>query len=236
MRVALVASLLFVPAVTASQVIDSQVPQPVAPYVVGGACPFECCQLGDWTLGEKAALHATPSRKARVVGRLASGVKVIADTSVVILSRLGLVVLTRPYGTAGALPHYARGDSLIVLDYLGEGTTRVWWRGLLILEFVFWDKDANESAPAGVMLRKPVAAWWAHVRWSGVGRTRDGWLEASRYRVNGTDACSPDTQSGSGALSQGLAPTTDAPGAAVNSTAAARPDSPALSSLPGPTT
>jgi len=203
MRILLPFLCLLSPAALTAQVIDSQVPRPVAPFVVGGACPFECCRLGEWTIGERAVLRALPSRVARPVGEVAPGVRIRADTSLVVVSRLGLVVVKRAYREAEFGLRLSKGDSLIVLDYLGEGTTRVWWHGQLALVFMFWDEAAMGHATGAKLVRPAIREWWARVAWRDAAGTHAGWLEATRYRVDGTDACS-------GSLpGQGRAPRSD---------------------------
>ncbi|HEX2780962.1 MAG TPA: hypothetical protein VHM30_15790, partial [Gemmatimonadaceae bacterium] len=47
---------------------DTLVARPMAPYVVRGACPFECCAYGDWVIERGAELRATASTSAPIVG------------------------------------------------------------------------------------------------------------------------------------------------------------------------
>jgi hypothetical protein len=124
-----------------------------------------------------------------------AGTKLRADTSLVVVTRIGLVVLRRPYSEGEGGLRFASGDTLLVLDYLGEGTTRVWWRGQIALVETFWDRAAMGKDTGAELVREPRREWWAHVMALDPKGVREGWLEATRYRVDGADACGAGTPS-----------------------------------------
>lgn len=81
-------------------------------YVAKGACPFECCRFGAWTVEKDTDLVAAPG-SSQVVGRDSKGSKVTALTGEVHLKPDPVVVLWD-----GELP---KGSIVFARDYQGEG-------------------------------------------------------------------------------------------------------------------
>lgn len=101
--------------------------KPPDDYVSKGACPFECCRYGNWSVLEDTELVAEPGSR-RVVGKAAKGTRVVGLTGEVHLKPEPVVVLKD-----GELPK----DSIaFVLDNLGEGYARVYTRGKIVEVFV----------------------------------------------------------------------------------------------------
>lgn len=156
----------------------------VRSYVALKACPFECCRYGVWRLRTPAALRSTHTRTSAAIATLDSGTRIVADSGIVIVSPVGLAVIT---GTPRRMLDTTRlpvrtGDTLELLDYLGEGVQRVRWRDT-IFEVDFLIDSAGRS---GVKLvRAPVRSWWVHLR-----EPRSGWILMDSVRVRGADACS----------------------------------------------
>jgi hypothetical protein len=159
-------------------------PRPKAPVVVQRACPFECCRYGRWTLVEPAVVRRRPSPSAPAAFRLPAGTGVFADTGFVRIDTIGLVVLLEPHFDQANRIQYAPGDSILVLDYLGEMVTNAWFRGRRIQTPTFW-----EPADRGIarVERDVSMRWWARVR---DRRGRRGWIDMSTTDVHGADACS----------------------------------------------
>src|SRR6266498_320350 len=65
--------------------------------IVPGACPFECCQYGNWELRTVAALKSSTSASALTIAHLTVGTHVHADSGIVVMSPAGLVVATRAF-------------------------------------------------------------------------------------------------------------------------------------------
>jgi hypothetical protein len=96
-------------------------------FVDRGACPFECCGYGRWSVRQDTALRAGPG---------ADGSVGVANKGTFVESVTG-TVYTRPipvdviHDHTGAYPRTAfkSGDRLYLLTYLGEGFNRAWFEG-----------------------------------------------------------------------------------------------------------
>ena len=180
----------------------ARVPRPAAPYVTA-ACPFECCTYGQWEFPAGASLRSRPRVESPEVARIGTGARVRADSGHVRLDTLGLVLVRRDFHDPDAQLEYRAGDTLLVLDYLGEGFSHVWVRGerrQLSLLHVTTQHGPPVGADTASMaeLRPSRAEWWAHVtlptpvRKEGAAAIgpRRGWvLMSSDVEVRGADAC-----------------------------------------------
>ncbi|MFN2567749.1 MAG: hypothetical protein ABR499_22370, partial [Gemmatimonadaceae bacterium] len=165
-----------------------EAPRPRAPVIRNGACPFECCRYGRWTLREPAVARRRPSRSAPVAYRLATGAKLVADTGFVRIDTIGLIVLRENYvDRMNGIP-YVAGDTLLVLDYVGENVFNAWLRGRAIQTEVFWLNDDPERPRElpGRVVRDHSSQWWARVR---DRRGRTGWVDMAKTAVSGSDGC-----------------------------------------------
>jgi hypothetical protein len=155
---------------------------------VGGACPFECCQYGAWTLRKAATIRRSPNAGAPALFTLAQESKVFADTGFVRVDTIGVVLVTQDYRDEAYDATYQKGDTILVLNYLGEGFVKGWWRGRAIETTILWDEASSgrpSTAPA-TMVRPARTHWWARVK---DARGRRGWMDMNEARVGGADAC-----------------------------------------------
>lgn len=163
--------------------VDTSFARPVAPVVVNGACPFECCQYGDWTLLTAAPLREAPSPAARVLLRIPRRSAVRSDSGIVRVTRVGLLRVMRTVRAPDLGIDYQAGDTVRVLDYLGEGFYTVWYRGRQSPSPVgFDDPDLR-------VLARPRSEWWAHVTWRGPTTSVSGWIRMDDVEVRGADGC-----------------------------------------------
>lgn len=164
-----------------------------------GACPFECCQYGEWTAGTPIPAYAVEGEAtAAPAFLLQPGESFQALDGNVHVERVGVVEVTRPVrpftlAERPDQPELAPGDTIYVLDYLGEGYYRVWWAGTALTAEGFWARPGEARSRAGSTeidgrLRvEPRARWWVHVRTVG---GESGWIEMREgVRVAGNDAC-----------------------------------------------
>lgn len=171
---------------------DVRVDRPRAPLRVEGACPFECCTYGAWTTTAETALYAAPGdTTAAPAFTVAAGTELAVEDGHVLLTRIEAVALREAtplflgYDETRTAP---AGDSVLVLDYVGEGTYRVWHDGTI------YQADGASVLPPS---DDPVAThddpgeahrqWWARAEAHG---GRAGWLWMDRTPpVEGADAC-----------------------------------------------
>ena len=155
-----------VTAVAQSSVFDEE-------YIVHGACPFECCKYGDWTMLEGGALRSEPNPDADSVGSVDAGARVHTDSGVMVLHPPGVAVIAADTSSMGAGPRAGDTVEVISYTYTGQKVTRVKWQG-----------QELEKPPTGVhMLRDPVQRWWVYI--TDPSTLRGGWLQVKGVRAEG---------------------------------------------------
>jgi hypothetical protein len=158
-------------------------------YATGG-CPFECCRYGDWTLETDVALLAFPRAdsisRRDTVGVLRAGLKVRADSGIVLMTPPGIAVVTDGSALQFDTPErltIPTGDTLYLLNHLGEGHRNIRWRDTIFSMDTPWDSTGARGAR---LVRPPRSSWWVHF----TDGSRKGWVEMTRrVRVKGSDAC-----------------------------------------------
>ncbi|HEX2205219.1 MAG TPA: hypothetical protein VHG91_18060 [Longimicrobium sp.] len=167
--------------------------EPVAgePYVARGACPFECCRYNDaWAATEAVRAFAAERDTSRVAFTISAGERFTGVTGNVHLDRVGVVVVRRAVDAGrdaeGSPRSFAAGDTVHVLDYLGEDFFRLRHRGRVLEAQRFWG-EVGDTGWDGELVAAPVARWWAKVR-DRAGR--EGWvdMDAAPF-IEGVDAC-----------------------------------------------
>ena len=171
---------------------DQLAERPTAPLRIEGACPFECCTYGSWTTTDETALYAAPGDTAAAPAfSVPAGTGLTVATGHVLLTRLDALSLpdsTTLFLDADETRTAAPGDSVILLDYVGEGTYRVWYDGGIYQAdgaavLPPSDEPTVTHADPGETHRQ----WWARAE---TGEGQAGWLWMDRTPpVEGADAC-----------------------------------------------
>lgn len=157
---------------------------PPAALVRRGACPFECCVYGEWTAESDVPLQAQERGRAAPAGVIPAGQTFRADSGTVHITGLMVVAVE---DSVGDPPYwsFAPGDTLVVLDYVGEGRYNVWHEGRIQVAEGFW----GVGAPVGnaTTYGQWASEWWVHATLPD-GRT--GWFHSTPpLRFKGADAC-----------------------------------------------
>lgn len=180
---------------------DTRGPQnptsPAEPYIVRAACPFECCQYGQWQVRTATPVYATEGTVGQPLFTLRAGDSVRATTGNVHVSRVGRVKIVgkveRGWAEFGEhkLPVPAIGDTVHILSYSGEGHWKYWYRGLVGTGPELWSDLMTVGHIPGQLLAEPVSEWWVRVI---DRRDRAGWLVVPSQGFGGYDACGgPDS-------------------------------------------
>ena len=151
-----------------------------------GACPFECCTYGNWVADTVIPMYTAPRGTGQPSFRLAKGDPIKTEFGAVYVTSIGLIVVddTLTLGPADAV-RLAPGDTLVLLDPIGEGYWTAWRRGEIIEQVPPFFESWWRPRQSGRMIGRPAREWW--VRGSSRGRT--GWFTPDIYRVRGADAC-----------------------------------------------
>ena len=162
-----------------------------------GACPFECCIYRDWVAEGPVVVRQAPRRDAPILTTLPAGARFEADTGFVRITGAQLVVVTQPVEAwrhqpgrrdGGRPDTIAPGDTLLVLENLGEGHVMLTHGDDLVSAEQFWATGSwNPYGGAKAeVLGEHAAEWWARVR---TADGTDGWIDADGSELGNVDAC-----------------------------------------------
>lgn len=163
-------------------------------YEDNGACPFECCTYREWSVEEDTVLYRSRSTKSRAAFSVKKGERVTGVTGVVITLEAGRAVATgdvKIRGVDGREVSIRRGDVLYLLNPMGEGVFKTWFRGRL---YEAQPETAAQHAalpkesarlPYLRMVSAPRTVWWMKVR---NRRGQLGWTQQNRH-FGEVDAC-----------------------------------------------
>ena len=128
---------------------------PPMPYIDKGACPFECCTYRRWDVIKPTDMRSAMSDKSSIIFHLKAGEKVLGITGVVITTQSGIVRVMK--NTTLQKTSVKRGDELFLLTNLGEGFSKIWFKGR-----IFEGDPYDESIYRPVRERKSI--WWVKVK------------------------------------------------------------------------
>ncbi len=159
-------------------------------YIARGVCPFECCTYREWVLETPATVRPAPNGDAPAAFTLDTGTTIRADSGNVYVTSPGIVIADRPFPVAESpdAPVVAAGDTLYLLDSMGEGFFHTRYRGRIYESSgaAWFGGGPPGSTTSGRLVRGAESDWWVHVTLTD-GRT--GWIMMDEVRVDGADAC-----------------------------------------------
>jgi hypothetical protein len=172
---------------------------PADALVRDGACPFECCQYGEWWSDSATTVYRTARDTTDVAFILPPQTPINAQSGVVYVTSLARVVLedtmsAEEIGVPGIT--LTPADTLYLIEPVGEGAFIVWLDGRELELPGVWESYYPETSARrdGEYAR----AWWAFVR---TADDREGWVWMDRTKAPmwGADACGgPHPLPGSG--------------------------------------
>jgi hypothetical protein len=150
-----------------------------------GACPFECCLYRTWTgTGETPARDA-PERTRPIAFRIPAGEPFEADSGFVRITGVSLLAVDARVDAGPT--RFEPGDTLVVLDYVGEGYYNVWDGQRVWQVSGFWGAEVGDPRASLIGGDRYAREWWTHVT---TQRARTGWIDMDSVpRVRGADAC-----------------------------------------------
>lgn len=162
-----------------------------SPVRVEGACPFECCTYTTWTTSGETTVFAEADNIHSSDFTVPADTELEADRGHVTVRRPGRVAVRAEIDPDQywGLDVTSPGDTLVVLDYIGEGHFHFWLQGEIHEGMLpgapdAWTEPETEDLD---WLEQPVTEWWAHVT---LADGREGWLWMEHTpQVYGADAC-----------------------------------------------
>ena len=149
------------------------------PYRVEPACPGEGCAYGTWMACDSIPLSSVAGDPSQVVGHLLREERFDVETGTVIVHVPGAIeVLRATSAVAFADGEYTfpAGDTVFVLDYVGEGFFNVAHADTVLEAEVFWPWSNFVPGPAfeygGRILQADSTSFWVRTEKNG----RTGWI------------------------------------------------------------
>jgi hypothetical protein len=155
------------------------------PYRDVGACPFECCTYQQWTATKETVLLRNLSDGSPVLFRVKKGEKVEGVTGIVITTKAGIGKAAQNTN----LEYYdkkknemrnvsiKKGESFLILTYLGEGIYKVWYKGRML--------QGSLDYPHLKKISDPISVWWVKIK---NRKGQIGWTKMTRNFDN-VDSC-----------------------------------------------
>jgi murein DD-endopeptidase MepM/ murein hydrolase activator NlpD len=136
----------------------SSLPSLQTPYIVNGACPFEGCTYGMWTASKTTHVVERPGSK-KILWDIVEGERVAAITGELHVQPVKGEVI-------GETDQASIGQPVFLLDYLGEGASNIWARGVIVPNWKLIS-DCKPAPSCQSAIQFPVerapAEWWVKV-------------------------------------------------------------------------
>lgn len=164
------------------------------PFRVEPACPGEGCSYGEWFACDTVLLYSDPGAGTPTGGVIGPGEPFVVETGTVLVDAPEVVVVTRPTPqisfVSGGLT-FRPGDTLLVLNYLGEGFFDAWYADSILEVEVFWPWEpfhpGDDFEYGGEVVREGRSEFW--VRTDGPPR---GWIDVEASSLAAPNALDPD--------------------------------------------
>lgn len=164
------------------------------PHMVSPACPGEGCSYGEWMACDSVRVYGATDPSAGVIEWLTTDEPFVVETGTVIVRRPGAILVKRrtPQHTVGEAGYYFEpGDTVFVLNYLGEGFFDVSHRGQTLEAEVFWPWDswhpAEDHEYTGEVLQDVQTEFWVSANTDDV----TGWVWVDSARVAMANSLDP---------------------------------------------
>jgi hypothetical protein len=130
-------------------------------------------------------MHAAPRSAGLPAFTVAQGTRMTADSGVVFVTGIAFAVVDDTVlRYADQKPWLLPGDTLVLLEPIGEGYWTMWRRGEVLNEVPPFFESIPEPK-RGHLVGMPRREWWVHASIGG----RSGWFRADRVKVSGADRC-----------------------------------------------
>lgn len=161
------------------------------PYRVEPACPGEGCAYGSWLACDSVLLYEDPQDSGPGGSYLLPGRAFDVTTGAVIVDAPTVVAVTAPRRQVLAFSEdaitFQPGDTLYVLDYLGEGFFNAWHADSVLEVEVFWPWESfmpgEDFEYGGEVVQEGEASFWVNTRGPD-GTAGWVWVDSSSVAAN----------------------------------------------------
>ncbi len=138
----------------------------VTPYTVENSCPFEGCSYGIWEVLKETPVYKETDVNSEILGVLLVGTETDIETGVSYITPGKAKISGEPYKAAKKLN---REEFIFILNYLGEGYSRIYQNGEIIETKVARTKGQCAENPNWRycwvdILEEPIDQWWVKVK------------------------------------------------------------------------
>ncbi len=160
------------------------------PFISKGACPFECCTYGEWDVLKETNVYEKPDLNSTLIVKISPNQKVHAVTGNVHVIPGRAKVIGEPHSSASNLD---REKEILILDYIGEGHSRVFQDGKFATIKIARTKERCKENPNWrycwvEVLQEPICDWWVFIKTKN-GKT-EGWVLMEGVGLKAIDGCS----------------------------------------------
>ena len=178
---------------------DSETPMSselLFPYVVQPACPGEGCMFDEWLACGAVPVYASLGVAMNPVTTLEANERFEVLTGAVVVDSPGIVAITRPSRPVPFLDGediFQPGDTLYVLDYLGEGFYNTWFKGAFFETAQFWPGPdfftSSDYEYGGSVVHEGESRFWVQIR---SDDQEEGWVDVFDVPLTAPNALDPD--------------------------------------------
>ncbi|XOF32868.1 MAG: hypothetical protein ACL93V_12720 [Candidatus Electrothrix sp. YB6] len=162
---------LFKPVIKNEQDVIDKLPIPYYDY---DACPFEGCVYRGWTVMENTRVRKEKDINSNVSFYVRKGETVTALTGVVVTLKPSKILVLNTYKIDQEIT-VKKGDILYEYTYLGEGFSKIWFKGKMY-------HDGIPINPTDFdILKKGESVWWIKIRNK---EGKEGWTKEAEHFGN----------------------------------------------------
>lgn len=158
---------------------------PSLPRIDKNACPFECCQFGQWTANKSVPVFSDWQKGRHKLLTISKGEKVTAVTGIHITYEPGHLRALTNMADINVKP----GDTILTYMYRGEGDIDSWangrWLGDQQLDSVVPCSQTTKPHEPACMLDRGKKEWWVLIKTSS---GKQGWIQGN-HGFDGSDGC-----------------------------------------------
>ena len=166
------------------------------PYVMQPACPGEGCMYDEWLACGAVSVYRSLGDSTDPVSTLEANERFEVLTGAVVVDSPGIVAImhpSRPVPYVEGEDIFQPGDTLYVLDYVGEGFYNTWFQGSFFETEQFWPGPdfftSSDYVYGGSVVQEVGSSFWVQIR---SAEREEGWVDVSNTTLAAPNSFDPD--------------------------------------------